>query len=182
MTSADFFEFLPDFYRNIREYDCIFTAIANKINRIEEKRKQEKANLFIYSEDINEEGVDRLGKSLKIDLAGLDFEDKVFKIKTALYDKRPYNYTNINDMLFSHCGKDGYLLEIDRQNKTVSAKINLGRKNQFSAVYKLLDNVVSANMILNVELLYNLHENLAKMTYGDMSAKTHEELRSDVLQ
>ena len=42
MTSADFFEFLPDFYRNIREYDCIFTAIANKINRIEEKRKQEK--------------------------------------------------------------------------------------------------------------------------------------------
>ena len=94
MTSADFFEFLPDFYRNIREYDCIFTAISNKLNLMDAKRKQEKANLFVYSEDINEEGADRLGKSLKIELVGLDFEDKVFKIKTVLYDKRPYAITH----------------------------------------------------------------------------------------
>lgn len=181
MTSADFFKFLPDFYRNIREYDCIFTAVANKLNRIEEKRKQEKANLFIYSEDIDEEGVDRLGKSLKIDLAGLDFEDKVFKIKTALFDKRPYNRTNTDSMLLSLCGKDGYLLEIDAENKSVSAKVDLGRKNQFAAVYNLLNNVVPANMILNVDLLYNLHGDLTGITHGELSAKTHEELRSDVL-
>lgn len=181
MTSADFFKCLPPFYSNIKVLDGIFTAVANKLNSMNENFSQKISNQFIYSDDIDESGVDRLGKALKIDLAGLDFDDKVFKIKTVLLDKRPYNRVNIKAMLSTLCGDDGYLIQFDSVNKIVSVKIDLGRKNQFTAVYKLLDNLIPANMELPVELLYNLHGDLTVKTHEELSAMTHEQLRSDVL-
>ena len=181
MISDDFFKLLPDFYRNIKVLDCIFSAVANRINKMTAQKKQLKANQFIYSEDIDEEGVDRLGKSLKAELAGLDFEDKVFKIKTLLFDNRPYNRANVKAMLSSLCGEDGYKIEFDGTAKSVTVMIDLGRTNQFNAVYKLLDNVTPANMTLDVGLLYNLHGDLTAVTHGELSAKTHEQIRSEVL-
>ena len=181
MTSDDFLKLLPDFYRNIKVFKSIFTAVAKRINKMIAQKEQLKANQFIYSEDIDEEGVDRLGKSLKTELAGLDFEDKVFKIKTLLFDNRPYNRANVRAMLESLCGENGYKIEFDGTAKSVTVKIDLGRKNQFNAVYELLDNVTPANMTLDVGLLYNLHSDLTAVTHGDLSEKTHEQIRSEVL-
>lgn len=182
MTADDFFVNLPYFYRNIKEFNCIFTAVANKLNKIDSEFIQQTANQFIYSEDIDENGVDRLGESLKIDFAGFSFDDKVFKIKAYLFDKRPYNRANVKHMLSSLCGENNYSIEFDEVNKIVSVKINLGRKKQFSAIYELLDNVIPADMVLSVELLYNLHSDLTEKTHSELSALTHEELRSEVLK
>lgn len=182
MTADDFFNYLPPFYRNVDVFNLVFSAVASKLNKIETEFIQRIANHFIYSEDISEDGVDRLGKSLKIDLSGFDFDDKIFKIKTVLYEKRPYNRVNVRTMLSSLCGENNYSVEFDAVNKIVSVKVNLGKKKQFSAMYELLDNVLPADMVLNIELLYNLHGDLTGMTHGELSAMTHDELRSEVLK
>lgn len=182
MTKDDFFKCLPTFYRDIDVLEYIFTAVASRLNLLTDKFTRLMSSYFIYSDDIDENGVDRLGESLQIDLSGLDFDDKVFKIKTVLLDKRPYNRVNVREMLSSLCGENGYSIGFDEVNKIVSAKIDLGKKNQFTAVYELLDKVIPADMMLNVELLYNLYGDLSAKTHGELSAMTHEELRSDILQ
>ncbi len=181
MTKTDLIKLIPYFFHDIREFNEIFSAVASAASEFEAKTDRQKMDFYIYSEDISPEGVDRLAKSIKLDVSGLNFEDKVFKIKTVLLDKRPYNIPNVKKMLSVLCGEDGYFFNVDNKNLTVSTKLNLGRKNQFAAVYELLDKVIPSNMILNVELLYNLHSDLSDKTHGDLSVMTHEQIRSDVL-
>lgn len=181
MTKNDLLELIPEFLRNIREIQAIFGVVAKKLTAYSEKTKQQIGDLFIESDDLTEIGVDRLAQSLKIDVVGLDFQDKVFKIKTALLDKRPYNDANIRSMLSSLCGENGYRIEINRADKSVVVGVDLGRKNQFNAVLDLLNNVIPSDMTITVELLYNLYGNLAVYTHGELSSKTHEHLRSEAL-
>lgn len=180
MNAYDLFKLIPDIYHNIYEYNAVFSAVASAINKFLNKLKQQKSDLYIYSDDISETGVDRLAKSMKIDVSGLTFEDKVFKIKSVLLDKRPYNIPNVKNMLDSLCGADGYVFNLDKERCIVTVKIDLGRKNQFAAVYELLDKVVPSNMNLFVDLLYNLHGDMIDKTYGELSSMTHEQIRSDV--
>lgn len=181
MTKADLIKLIPDIFHDIREFKEVFSAVSAVASKFEDKIKQQKADFYIYLEDISEAGVDRLAKSLKIDVSGLAFDDKVFKIKTVLLDKRPYNIPNVKNMLASLCGEDGYSFDVDNDNLNVSVGLDLGRKNQFAAVYELLDKVVPSNMSLNIELLYNLHSDISDKTHDDLSAMTHEQIRSDAL-
>lgn len=181
MTKAELIKLIPDIFHNIREFNEIFSAVASAVSRFEDKVKQQKTDFYIHSEDISEKGVDRLAQSLRINVSGLSFDDKVFKIKTVLLDKRPYNIPNVKNMLAVLCGEDGYTFDVDNDSFSVSVKLDLGRKNQFTAVYELLDKVIPSNMTLNVVLLYNLHSDLSDKTHGDLSAMTHEQIRSDVL-
>lgn len=181
MTKFDMIDLIPDIFREIREFNEIFSAVATVADKFQDMQNRQKNEFHIYSEDISEKAVDRLAKSMKIDVSGLSFEDKVFKIKSVLVDKRPYNIPNVKNMLASLCGEDGYSFNVDNDNLNVSVGLDLGRKNQFAAVYELLDKVIPSNMLLNVELLYNLHGDLADKTYGDLSAMTHKQIRSDVL-
>lgn len=182
MTKADLIKLIPDIFHTIREFNDVFSAIAPVVSKFEDKVKQQKADFYIYSEDISEKGVDRLAQSLNINVSGLTFDDKVFKIKTVLLDKRPYNIPNVKNMLTSLCGEDGYMFDVDNESFEVFVKLDLGRKNQFAAVYELLDKIISSNMTLKVELLYNLHSDLTRMTYGELNTMTHEQIRSDVFQ
>ncbi len=180
MTKADLIKLIPYIFHDIREFNEIFSAVASVASKFEEKVKQQETDFYIYSEDISENAVDRLAKSIKTDVSGLSFEDKVFKIKTVLLDKRPYNIPNVKNMISSLCGEDGYTFDMDNDCFSVSVKLDLGRKNQFAAVFELLDKVIPSNMVLNVELLYNLHSDLSDKTHGDLSVMTHEQIRSDV--
>lgn len=181
MTKADLMNLIPDIFHDIREFKEVFSAVSAVASKFEDKLKQQKVDFYIYSEDISEAGVERLAKSLKIDISGLAFDDKVFKIKTVLLDKRPYNIPNVKNMLASLCGEDGYSFNVDNDNINVSVGLDLGRKNQFAAVYELLDKVIPSNMLLNVYLIYNLHGDMTGTTHEELSAKTHEQIRSDVL-
>ena len=181
MIKTDLIKLIPDIFREVREFNEIFSSVESKARRIEDELKQQTSDMYIYSEDISEKGVDRLAQSLKVDVSGLAFEDKVFKIKTFLIDKRPYNIPNVKNMLNVLCGEDGYLFSVDNKTLSVSVKLDLGRKNQFAAVYELLDKVIPSNMLLATEILYNLHGDLTEMTHETLNTKTHQQIRSDVL-
>ena len=181
MTKDELLRLIPDFLRDIREFNEIFSAVASEAEKFDKKAVRQETDFYIYSEDISPAGADRLAQSMKIDVSGLTLEDKVFKIKSVLLDKRPYNIPNVKNMLSVLCGEDGYSFISDNENLSVTVKIDLGRKSQFSAVYELLDKVIPSNMLLNVSLLYNLYGDITGKTYGEMSSMTHEQLRSDVL-
>ncbi len=181
MTKTEMIELIPAIFHDIREFNEIFSAIVIVASKFQNKQERQKKDFYIYSDDISENAVDRLAKSMKINVDGLAFEDKVFKIKSVLLDKRPYNIPNVKNMLNILCGDDGNSFSVDNDNFSTSVKLDLGRKNQFAAVYELLDEIIPANMVLNVELLYNLHGDLTTKTHEELSSMTHEEIRSNVL-
>lgn len=181
MTKVDMFSRIPDIYRGIREFDGIFSAVTTVADKLQDKQSRQKKDFYIYSDDISEDAVDRLAKSMRIDVYGLAYEDKVFKIKSVLLDKRPYNIPNVKNMLNILCGDDGNSFSVDNNSFSTSVKLDLGRKNQFVAVYELLDEIIPANMELNVELLYNLHGDLTSRMHGELASLTHEQIRSNIL-
>lgn len=182
MTADEIKKNIPEFLRDIRELDVIYSATAEKLTEVENDVSEQTGDFLLYSTELTESGVDRLAKSLKVDVSALSFEDKVFKLKTYLTDYRPYNRRNVDIMICNLCGDGNYILDFDVSKKAVDVKINLGRKKQYSAVCDFLENVIPANMTISVDLLFNLYGDLTGMTHGELSAMTHEELRSEVLQ
>lgn len=181
MTKSELIKLIPDIFCDIREFNEIYSAFAAVASKFEDKAKQQEKEFYIYSEDITKKGVDRLARSLRINVSGLSFDDKVFKIKTVLIDKRPYNIPNVKNMLSVLCGEDGYSFDVNNDSAAVLIKLDLGRKHQFDAVFELLDKVIPSNMVLTVELLYNMHSDLTGMTHEALKTKTHKQIRSDVL-
>lgn len=91
----------------------------------------------------------------------------------ALYTKRSL-YTT----LVALCGKDGFSLDINYSKYYVSVLIELKSKNQVDSVRQMLHDMLPANMMYTVEIRYNQHATLGKLTHGEMAAYTHDQLRT----
>ena len=66
-------------------------------------------------------------------------------------------------------------------NYTVKVRISLTRKSMFDDVKILLQEVVPANHIVDLSLLYNQHMTVGQYTHGELSTWTHDYIRNEVL-
>lgn len=63
----------------------------------------------------------------------------------------------------------------------VVVRVNLINKKNFSMVKEMLEEVIPANMEIDLSLLYNQHETLAKFTHKELAKYTHRQIREEVL-
>ncbi|MBR1810238.1 MAG: DUF2313 domain-containing protein [Clostridia bacterium] len=175
------FDCLPPIFENIREFQCIFDAVAAALNRLSAGLSQCAANRSVFADGINQAGIDRWGQALKLNLDGLSFDEKIFEIKTRLLEQRPYNIARIKGMLEKLCGKDGYQFDVDPAGQTVHVKLALAQKANFDSVKNLLERVIPANMALNIVIMYNVYDKFAGTTHDALTESTHEKMRSDLL-
>jgi hypothetical protein len=66
-------------------------------------------------------------------------------------------------------------------NYTVKVQVALARKNMFDDVKILLQEIIPANHIVDLSLLYNQHFTVAQYKHGELSTWTHDYIRSEVL-
>lgn len=64
---------------------------------------------------------------------------------------------------------------------TIMERVNLINKKKFSMVKEMLEEVIPANMEIDLSLLYNQHTTLAKFTHRELSKYTHKQIREEVL-
>lgn len=93
----------------------------------------------------------------------------------ALYTKR-----SLHSALTALCGQDGFTLEITYERFFVHILIELKSKHQADAVRRMLHDMLPANMVYKVDIRYNQHATLGKLTHGKMAAYTHDQLRNSV--
>ena len=93
---------------------------------------------------------------------GFSYQGKNFQI-----EKKPYNTPFV----------DGTRL----YNYTVKVQVALSRKNMFDDIKILLQEIIPANHILDLSLLYSQHFIVGQYKHGELSTWTHDYIRSEVL-
>ena len=181
MYKRNLINYLPIFLRNIKEYKAILTD-AVQPEMVELFGAIDNAMNDQFIQDATEYGVSRWEKMLNIiPKATYSLDDRKFTILAKMNEQLPYTMTSLEKRMDSLCGKDGYSLNLDANNFTLTVKVALGAKNNYKDVCDMLEEIVPANMILDISLMYNQNQNLSAYTHGRLSAYTHEQLRNEVV-
>jgi hypothetical protein len=127
-------------------------------------------------------GVSKWESILNIKPKGTDsLEARRFRILTRLNEKLPYTLRMLESMLTTLCGEGQFSLDRDVLARKITIRIGLAARENFEDVAALLQKVIPANMIIDLELKYNRHEMWSQYTHAQLAAYTHYQLRNEVL-
>lgn len=177
--------------RQLIDYLPLFVQNYNEIKRIMGAEQVDIENAWISAENVRkdqfvstatENGVKRWEAILNLTpKATYTLAERKFNILTRLNEQLPYTIDTLNSSLSLLCGVDGYVLNLDSDNYELLVKLALTNKNNFENVTYLLNRVIPANMVTKVELMYNTHELLSRFIHSQLAARTHGEIRSEVM-
>ena len=174
-------DYLPLFFRQIREFDKLSDAEQPEFDTLEVNLKAAENNQFIRTLDAN--GCARWESMLGITpLDTATIEDRRFAILTMYQEELPYTWRSLINRLNVMLGSSNYLMTENREAWTLTVKVLLTRKHQINEVIKMLEEIVPCNIIISVILMYNTNAILANYTHGQLADYTHYELREEVLQ
>ena len=172
-------EYLPPVLQEFEEFKELFKAEQQKIDELWE---------MIYNV-LNEASIDTAENvGLKrwetiLNITPLDtdtVEVRRMRIHARLGEDVPYTWNNLKKMLGSLCGEDGYTLELKNKEYTLVIKVALKSKKLKDEVMTMCERVVPANLILDIDLLYNTYELIKTITW-EAATKTWQQMRDEVL-
>ena len=108
-------------------------------------------------------------------------EVRRMRIHGRMLEDAPYTWNNFKQMLSGLCGVDGYTLQLKSKEYTLVIKVALTSKKVKDEVAKMADRVVPANLILDIDLMYNTYEMLKQITWEQATEKTYQKLRDEVI-
>lgn len=174
-------EYLPEFLRDVREFDEILKSGSEDIGQAELARRSVLENSFL--EDITEIGAGRWEAMLGLQPKDTEtLDDRKFRIKSYMIGDRPYTFRALLQRLEQLCGgKDNFsAVRYPAQYKIV-ASVALTAKGQLKEVRDAMERMLPYNMTFECGLKYNQYQTLGNMTYGEMTVYTHNQLREEVL-
>lgn len=180
IREVDLVSYLPEFLREYIELKKILDVQQPEVQLLEDLTEKLKDNQFILFADT--QGIEKFEQMLKIQALDDDtLENRRFRIMSRWNNKIPYTVQILRNKLETLCGKDGYSLKVIHGEYRIIVRVNLINKNNFSMVKEMLEEVIPANMEIDLSLLYNQHETLAKFTHKELAKYTHRQIREEVL-
>ena len=64
----------------------------------------------------------------------------------------------------------------------IEVKLALSNENNIGEVEKILKKMIPANMIQEINIMFNSHNTLMRFTNAQLSAYTHDQMRKDVFE
>ena len=172
--------YLPPILHDKKEYIEIFKTEDVEVNKLFLNINSLFDNLFL--ESLNLQGVKRWEKILKITPKQSEtLEDRRFRIITRYLTKLPYTKRSLHTILATLCGENGYKLNIDHKNFVIKVRVALRAKHKIDEVGFTLRKVVPANMILDIDLLYNNQKLLHALTHRHLAKFSYKGLREEEL-
>lgn len=173
-------DYLPHILREYREFKGITDGQQWLFEQLWAAAEKALDDQFV--DTATENGIARWEKILNITPKGSDtLEARRFRIKTRLNEQLPFTMTTLRQQLSTLCGEDGYTVDLAVGTYLLIVRIALASKSNFNDVADMLQRVVPANIVINLDLKYNTHEILSGFTHEQLAAYTHEQLRSEVL-
>lgn len=172
-------EYLPEFLKEVKEIVIHAKAEEPELAALWGASENAYSDQFLYT--MTENGIKRWEKMLDIVPMGTDsIEDRRFRIINRINAQLPYSYRMIESHLTQMCGENGYKMSYDKATWTLTVRIALTSKKQYAEVLNMVSAMIPANILLDVDLLYNKHSLLSKFTYGELAQFTHDQLRNEV--
>lgn len=181
MYDRNLIEYLPEFLRDVKEYQAIL-KMAEQPEMVELWEAEENALKDQFIVDATENGISRWEKILGITPKATDSLDvRRFSILARINEQIPFTLTTLKEQLESLCGEDSYDVNLDAPNYTLSVRIALTAESSFDDVKLFLKRVVPCNLIVDLSLKYNQHEQYKSFTHENLATYTHEQLRNEVM-
>nr|DAS27046.1 MAG TPA: tail protein [Caudoviricetes sp.] len=171
--------YLPYVVRDFAEVQGINVAEQPEFERVWDAVDDLLDNQFITT--AGNTGLSRWEKILEISPKATDtLDDRRFRILTRINEKRPFTIPQIKEILQTLCGKDDYSINISEYTLTV--RIGLTSKNNFSDMETLLQKIAPANIVVDLSLAYNQHQSLQTMTHSQLAEMTHYDIRNEIMK
>ena len=161
-----------------------FQAIADSIDPEVLDLNAEISNLIDdqFIQTATETGIARREKILNIQpFADDTLETRRFRINVKWNNQLPYTYRQLEKKLADLVGANGYTIVLDHSAYKLTVRISLGVKRMLDDANNMVNNMAPSNLIINVDLLYNRHIDLANFAHEYLGTKTHQQLREEVL-
>lgn len=173
-------DYLPPVLQQVEEFKEILAAEQSEFEELEEKRLRILKNQFIETADI--EGLSFLERGAgMVPAPGAGQEERRFALTMGLMEKRPVTGPFLEAQLKSLCGVGGYTLAIIPAQYKIQVRLALAKKRSMDGAINLLTRLKPANMVLDIDLLYNRHRQLTVFTQSAMGGMKHRAIRADTL-
>ena len=178
-TGRFLIDYLPQYMQEYLEMQKIMEAEQPEIDLLWTAAENALADQFIL--EATESGVKRWESMLGISPKGTDsLDERKFRILTLLNQELPYTMRKLEQALTNLCGADGYSITVNSAEYQVEVKLALSNENNRGEVEKILKKMIPANMVQIINIMYNSNTVLMQFTHAQLSAYTHEQLRSEV--
>ncbi len=176
----DLMDYIPEYLKEYKELEKTLKAQQPEIKKLAETVERLKNNQFITTAD--EEGIRKFETMLEVTALDNDtLENRKFRVLSRWNNTIPYTASVLRKRLENLCGKDGYQLEILHLESKVKVRVALTNKKNYGMVEEMLQEVIPANIWIDLSLLYNQHKTLSKFTHRQLAAYTQKEVRNEVL-
>ena len=178
-TDRKLTDYLPRFMQGYRELISIMGTEQVEVDSLWRESENALADQFIL--EATENGVKRWESMLGISPKDTDtLDERKFRILTKLNQELPYTLRKLEQALTNLCGNNMFSINVNASEYHVEIKLGLVNQNDYQEVVNVLKKMIPANMTQWVQIMYNDHNVLARFTHAEMTAYTHEQLRSEV--
>ena len=171
---------VPDVLKPVREIKAIIGTENVEFNQLNAAIATYLNNNFVESAD--DYGISRLETILSIAPKLTDtLDERKFRVLSRINEQLPFTVRSLEQQLETLCGPNGYTVEVIPDQYLLKVRVELTAKSKIDDVRNLLNRIVPANMIIDLDLLYNQHSMFAGYTHAELAAYTHQQLRDEVI-
>lgn len=171
--------YLPHFLREYIEMERIMSAQQPEFDDLWLACENALSDVFILY--ATENGVKRWESMMGITPKDTDtLDERKFRILAHMNQDLPYTMRKLEEALTTICGAGNFSVDLQHEKYHIEVKLALSNANNFQDVVDLLTKMLPANLTQNVQIMYNTHAVIGQLTHADLSAYTHEQLRSEV--
>lgn len=177
--SREFSLYWPEHISDIEEFKEIDKASDIEIKNLWKALQDVLNNRYLSSMGASEctELEDMLGIT---PLPDDTLEDRVRRIKGYFVSNLPYTQNKLIEVLNVLCGgSDHYVLLVEPNKYTVHVGVKLVSMRLTDNVREIVNNMVPANMIRDVYVVFNRWERFGAVTWGSLSEETWDGLYED---
>lgn len=181
MSEQQLFDYLPPVLQRVNELGRISRLEQSEFDRARAAYEQVLQELFPYI--CSEYGLSRWEKMLGVSPNAMDTAVKRRQVVLLrLSEQLPFTIRRLVEMLALVAPEDQYYIELFPAEYMLRVRLSLIGKSYFRTLQDVLERTLPANLLLDLDLLYNRYGYLVGMTHGELSALHHHDLREEVIE
>ena len=171
--------YLPHCLREVKEFAAIGDTVDVQVTVMTNRRAQLLADRLLSSAalDIITRWESTLGLPSN---PALTLDERRYAVMARLRMRVLVTLEKLTDQL-NDITDEGAITAMDYDARTLTVRVALKSKGNYTTVESLLAKLVPANTVIALSLLYNHHATLANFTHRQLAAYTHRQLREEVL-
>lgn len=174
-------EYITPPLRTNREMDIILdTCEQPEVEQLWAASEVVENNQFFETMDLA--SIRRYEAMMKIVPLSIDtLETRRFRIYTRWNANLPYTIRALLNMLDTLCGKDGHATVLQNKEYRLVVRMNIAVKSAYDSVVEMLERIVPCNIVIDVSIIYNTHATVGKYTHRQLAARTHRQIKEEVM-